>query len=126
MKSKFIAIPVNLTEANDDLVLHAAMPGAEPENISITVTEDAITLRATARGRSARDKKTLIEEWRIGEYHRVVKLPHPIDSRHVNVTYNNGVLTVSMPKSERTMPREINVRKVKGARGQTRGHSGRG
>ncbi len=126
MESKFMAIPVNLTEADDDLVLHAAMPGAEPENISITVTEDAITLRATARGRSARDKKTLIEEWRIGEYHRVVKLPHPIDSRHVNVTYNNGVLTVSMPKSERTTPREINVRKVKGARGQTRGHSGRG
>ncbi len=126
MESKFIAIPVNLTEADDDLVLHAAMPGAEPENISITVTEDAITLRSTARGRSARDKKTLIEEWRIGEYHRVVKLPHPIDSRHVNVTYNNGVLTVSMPKSERTTPREINVRKVKGARGQTRGHSGRG
>ncbi len=126
MESKFLAIPVNLTEADDDLVLHAAMPGAEPENISITVTEDAITLRATARGRSARDKKTLIEEWRIGEYHRVVKLPHPIDSRHVNVTYDNGVLTVSMPKSERTTPREINVRKVKGARGQTRGHSGRG
>jgi len=55
-----------------------------------------------------------------------VKLPHPIDSRHVNVTYNNGVLTVSMPKSQHTTPREIKVKKIKGARGQTRGHSGRG
>ncbi len=126
MENKSAAFPVNLTEAGDDLVLHAAMPGAEPENIFLTIAVDEITLRSTMRGTLAHDKKMLIDEWRIGDYYRVVKLPYPINSRHVNVTYNNGVLTVSMPKGERTAPREIRVKKVKGARGQTRGHSGRG
>lgn len=123
---KVLDVPVNLTEADNALVLHAAMPGAEPENISIAFTEDTISVHSTMRGKSAGKFKTLIGEWRIGDYQRVVKLPHPIDSRHVNVTYNNGVLTVSMPKSEHTTPREIKVKKVHGARGQTRGHSGRG
>jgi len=50
MESKFVAMPVNLTEADNDLVLHAAMPGAEPENISITFAEDTLSLRSTMRG----------------------------------------------------------------------------
>lgn len=119
-------IPVNLTDAGDDLVLHAAMPGAEPENILITFTETTIVLHSTMRGMLASDKQPLRQEWHIGEYHRELRLPFTVDTARSNVTYNNGVLTVSMPKSERTTPREIKVKKVKGARGQTRGHSGRG
>lgn len=76
------------------------------------------------RGMLASDKKPLRQEWHIGEYHREVRLPFPIMSQHVNVTYDNGVLTVSMPRGERTTPREIRVKKIRGARGQTRGHKG--
>ena len=60
-----------------------------------------------------------MQEWHIGEYHRVVPLPYPINSQRVNATYNNGVLTLSMPKGEQTTPRTIQVKKVRGARGQT-------
>ena len=125
MDKQFVEIPVNLTEAGDDLVLHAAMPGTEPENILITSTHDTITLHSTMRGMLGRNQTPLMQEWHIGEYHRVVPLPYPINSQRVNATYNNGVLTLSMPKGEQTTPRTIKVKKVRGARGQTRGHSGR-
>lgn len=125
MPNTFLQIPINLTEAGDDFVLHAAMPGAEPENILITFTASSIILHSTMRGMLASDKKPLIQEWHIGEYHREVQLPFPVMSQHVNVTYDNGVLTVSMPKGTRTIPREVRVKKIRGARGQTRGHVGR-
>src|SRR5581483_9548940 len=124
MTNALLKIPINLTDADDDLVLHAAMPGAEPENIVVTFTAKSIILHSVMCGMLASDKKPLKQEWHIGEYHREVRLPFPIMSQHVNVTYNNGVLTVSMPKGEQTTPREIRVKKIRGARGQTRGHVG--
>jgi HSP20 family protein len=123
---KLTKIPVNLTDAGDDLVLHAAMPGAEPENILVTFTDKAIVLDSTARGTVGRDKQVLRQEWGIGKYHRVLRLPFTVDTARTNVTYDNGVLTVSMPKGLEMTPREIRVKKVKGQHGQTRGHSGRG
>lgn len=124
--NNFAKSPVNLTDAGDDLVLHAAMPGAEPENILITFTGKTIVLHSTKRGMLASDKQSLRQEWHIGEYHRELRLPFTVDTARANVTYNNGVLTVSMPKGHEMTPREIRVKKVKGQRGQTRGHSGRG
>jgi len=101
------------------------MPGTEPEDILITFTAKSIILHSTMRGMLGSDKKSLKQEWHIGEYHRELRLPFPVMSQHVNATYNNGVLTISMPKGERTEPRELRVKKVGTARGQTRGHSGR-
>lgn len=124
--NKLAKIPVNLTDAGDDLVLHAAMPGTEPENILVTFTTKTIVLHSTMRGKLASDKRPLRQEWRVGEYHRELRLPFTVDSARANVTYDNGVLTVSVPKGHEMTPREIRLRKIKGQRGQTRGHSGRG
>lgn len=119
-------IPVNLVDAGDDLILHAALPGTEPENILISFTERSIVLHSTMRGMLASDKQPLLQEWHIGEYHREVLLPFAVSSARANATYNNGVLTISVPKGDRTAPREMRVKKIGPGRGQTRGHSGRG
>lgn len=123
---KLNKIPVNLIDSGKALVLHAAMPGTEPENILVTFTAKAIVLDSTARGAVGRDKRILRQEWGIGKYHRMLRLPETVDTGRVNVTYDNGVLTVSMPKGAEMTPREIHVKKVKGPHGQTRGHSGVG
>lgn len=125
MSNPSLKTPINLTDAGGELVLHAPMPGAEPENIIVTFTPKSIILHSTMRGMLASDKKPLKQEWHIGEYHRELRLPFPVMSQHTNITYNNGVLTVSMPKGDQTTPREIRVKKVGSAHGQTRGHSGR-
>jgi HSP20 family protein len=124
MDINYSQIPINLTEARDDLVLHAPMPGAEPEDILITIDEKTITLHASPRGMLAEDKTMLRHEWRIGDYHRTIELSYPIDSARVNATYRNGVLTVTMPKSDSTTPREIRLGKLQSAYGETQGHSG--
>jgi HSP20 family protein len=125
MAKTLTTVRVNLTEARRDLVLHAAMPGAEPENILITFDGTTLTLHCTMRGRTGADKTRLLHEWNIGEYHRVVQLPFHVVSNRANATYNNGVLTISMPKSQSpTEAAQLKVKKVKAERGQTRRHSG--
>lgn len=117
-------ILVNLTKAGNELVLHAPMPGAEPEDILVKFGTHSLTVHSKMRGMPSPDKKMILAEWRIGEYHRELPLPDQIDSDRVNVAYNNGVLTVTMPLGDRTEPREIRVVKVNSERGVTQGHSG--
>ncbi|HZQ08233.1 MAG TPA: Hsp20/alpha crystallin family protein [Anaerolineae bacterium] len=124
MPNQLSDIPVNLTLARDQLVLHAPMPGAEPEDILILFDQDLLTLHSTMRGTIAPDKKILVQEWQVGEYHRSIQLPNPVDTARVNATYNNGVLTLAMPKGERTLPREIRLTRIEGPRGESQGHSG--
>lgn len=116
--------PINLSEANHDLVLHAPMPGSEPENIFVQVEEGTLSIKSTPRGSRQEPAKWYMHEWQIGDYARTVKLPFPVDSEHVNVTYKNGVLTVSMTRSAKTHKREVRLTQVRSAYGHDVGHSG--
>ncbi len=117
--------PVNLSEANGDLVLAVPMPGTEPDSIRIRIGDsDEVTVEALPRGTRAQVATWYLHEWRVGDYNRMVKLPFPIDSARVNATYDNGVLTLSMPRGTRTTAREIRLQVVGEARGAEIGHRG--
>ena len=116
--------PVNLSEANHDLVLHAPMPGTEPENIMVQIAEGSITIKSTPRGSRQEPAKWYMHEWLIGDHNRTISLPYAIDSERVNVTYNNGVLTVSMPRGTKTTKREIRLTTVSSGYGELVGHRG--
>jgi HSP20 family protein len=116
--------PVNLSEANHDLVLHAPMPGTEPENIVVQIAEGSVTIKSTPRGSRQEPARWFMHEWQIGDYNRTISLPYAIDSERVNVTYNNGVLTVSMPRGTKTTKREIRLTTVSSGYGEEVGHRG--
>jgi HSP20 family protein len=117
-------VPINLMLGGDELVLHAPLPGAEPEDIQILFDDKSVTLHSTMRGMPGPDKKILVREWQVGEYHRSVELPHAVDTERVNVTYNNGVLTIAMPRGARTTPRQLRLMHLDRERGTYQGHSG--
>ncbi len=120
-----LVTPVNLSEYGGDLVLHVPMPGAEPENIHIRIGDSGeITVEAEPRGMRAQSAKWYVHEWRVGDYNRMVKLPFAIDSARVNATYNNGVLTITMPKGARTTTREVRLNTISSAYGGEIGHRG--
>ncbi len=122
---KLLEPPVNLSEANGDLVLAVPMPGTEPDSIRIRIGDsNEITVEALPRGQRGNQAKWYLHEWRVGDYNRTLKLPYPIDSGRVNATYDNGVLTVSMPRGTRTTEREIRLQTVGEARGAEVGHRG--
>lgn len=57
-------------------------------------------------------KELLLDEWSIGEYHRELELPEPVDGSLANVTYGNGVLVISLPKSAYLTTAVLKLEKV--------------
>ncbi len=123
---RLLETPVILSEVDGFLVMHVPMPGAEPENIHVRIGDaDEVTVESSPRGTREEPAKWHVHEWRVGDYSRKVKLPSPVDSARTNVTYNNGVLTVTMPKGTRTTVREIRLSTLGSAYGEEIGHRGR-
>jgi HSP20 family protein len=119
------AIPVNLFENDHELMVVTPMPGVSPEDISIDVTDDGhMTLRAAQHGEGQERIEYILREWAYGPYERTVELPCPVDARRANVSFGNGVLSVTFPKSGATRGGQTLVARVGHARGTTTGHRG--
>jgi HSP20 family protein len=119
------AIPVNVFENNRELMIVAPMPGVEPEDISIDVTDDGrLVLRAAQHGEGQERIEYLQREWSYGPYEREVSLPYAVDAMRANVSYGNGVLTVTLPRADATVGNRILLAKTGHARGVAIGHAG--
>ncbi len=119
------AIPVNLYENDRELMITAPMPGVAPEDIAVEVTDDGrLTLRAGEHGPGQERIEYLRREWSYGPYTRTIKLPRAVDAERANVAFGNGVLSITFPKADATIPREIRVGRTGHARGLAVGHVG--
>ncbi|MBA2266450.1 MAG: Hsp20/alpha crystallin family protein [Chloroflexi bacterium] len=119
------AVPINVFQNDRELMVVAPMPGVGPEDISIDVTDDGhLTLRAAMHGEGQERIEYLTREWSYGPYERTVELPCPVDALRANVSYGNGVLSVTLPKIETMNAGRILVQRTGHARGVVIGHSG--
>lgn len=118
------AIPVNVYETAEDIVIVAPMPGVEADNIDIEVLGTVVTLRSTMRGAGQEDRAYLVHEWTYGPYVRSVELPVDIDAEHANASHSNGILVVSLPKSKRAQTVRVPLRQATSAESTHQGHSG--
>ena len=120
------AIPVNIYQNERELMVVAPMPGVSAEDISVDVApDDSLTLRAAMHGEGQERIEYLTREWSYGPYQRTVQLPCSVDASRANLAFGNGVLTVSLPKAQRTMVASLGVAATGHARGMTAGHAGR-
>lgn len=119
------AIPINLFDNDRELMVVAPMPGVAPEDISLDVTNDGrLTLRARQRGEGQERIRYLTREWSYGPYERTIELPCAVDAVRANVTYGNGVLSVTFPKSGATNGGRMLVQRSGHTRGVASGHRG--
>lgn len=119
------AIPVNLFDNDRELMVVAPMPGVAPEDISLDVTDDGrLILRAAQHGEGQERIAYLLREWSYGPYEREIELPCAVDARRANVTYGNGVLSITFPKAGATVADRLVVHRTGQARGVTAGHRG--
>jgi len=119
------AVPINMFENDRELMVVTPMPGVSPEDISIDVTDDGtLTLRSVQHGEGQERVSYLLREWSYGPYERTIDLPCPVDTRRANLTYGNGVLSVTFPKSGVTNAGRVLVRRTGHTRGMVAGHSG--
>jgi HSP20 family protein len=118
-------VPVKVYRTDQRLMVAAPMAGLEPENIVIEVTaEDHLILHGDLRGRLKGVKELLLDEWSVGVYHRELVLPVAVDAGCANVTYGNGVLMVTLPISQKTLPARLSLQRLAPTHGQRKGNIG--
>jgi HSP20 family protein len=124
-QAKIQHIPIKMYRTPDRVVIATPMPGSEPEDILVKVTESSVVMQGDIRGLLKDVKELLTDEWSVGSYYREVQLPNPVDGEHANVTYGNGVLIVNLPISDVTIPATLVMNKTGIAHGERIGNAGR-
>ncbi len=102
---------VNLTEEGNNLYIRAELPGVNPESLDISAAEGKLMISGE-RKIEMEDEKTSYHrrEREAGFFRRTVALPLKVDSGKISASMKNGILTITLPKSEEAIPRKIAVK----------------
>jgi HSP20 family protein len=105
------SLPVDMWETDDNVMVKTAIPGIKPEEIDISVTGDTLTIRAeTKEEEEVKRENYLRRERRYGSYCRSVTLPGGLETDEADADYTDGILTLTIPKSEEVKPKSIKVK----------------
>jgi HSP20 family protein len=102
-------MPMDLYRTGDHYVLHADLPGVDPGSVDVNVDNGTLTIKAERTSRSDESVQWIASERFSGSYMRQLSLGDGIDTNGISATYENGVLTVTIPISEVAKPRRIDV-----------------
>jgi HSP20 family protein len=102
---------IDLYQTDDEVVVKAALPGLKAEDVQISITADVLTLRGEFRKETEQKEATYhIREQRFGSFERAIMLPTDVQSDKSKAEFENGVLTVTLPKAETVKPKTINIK----------------
>lgn len=104
----YVSPEVNIYETQQGYVLEAEMPGVSKEGLEITLEGNEITITGHRKS-DAVAGAPLFRERREADYRRVFELDPAIDTAKIAANMNQGVLSLTLPKSERVQPRKITV-----------------
>ena len=101
---------VDVFEDKESLKIVAELPGLKPEDVKITMENNTLTLRGEKK-QVAEEKNERVHRYErsYGSFERSFALPNTVDAEKVAAAFENGVLTVTLPKAEKAKPREIAV-----------------
>jgi HSP20 family protein len=102
---------VDIVENGDHVKLVVEVPGVNPEDVKIGLENNVLTIRGEKRQvKEEKDDRWHRYERTYGSFERSFTLPSTVDADRIEATADNGVLTITMVKSERSRPKEIPVR----------------
>jgi HSP20 family protein len=102
---------INLSEDKENLYVEALAPGVEPDSWNLTVVRNALTIAGEKGGVSVKlnPESYHRSERAAGRFLRAVDLPVEVDEERMQAEYRNGILFVTLPKTEKARPKQINV-----------------
>jgi HSP20 family protein len=105
------ALPLDVHESDTAYTVMAEIPGIPSENIQVKLHDGILTIAAEQNAEYTEEKegRVLLQERRYGKFSRSVRLPQVVDTEKVEAVYNNGVLTLTLPKAAEAQPRMIPV-----------------
>lgn len=111
------APPVDITEKDGDLVLTAELPGIKKDDIEVEIENNVLTIRGEKKGeREERGEQGYIYERQFGSFTRSFTLPRAVDPSQIRARFENGVLTVTMPKAAEARGQRVTIEEGDGGR----------
>jgi len=100
----------------DELVVRASLPGWKPEDVEITLTGSTLTISGEMQDEARReDQSWILSEIRRASFSRTLELPEGLIGDRATANYENGVLTLHIPKAEEVKPRQIKITAISDA-----------
>jgi len=102
--------PLDVSENENEFVVKASLPGVKPDDVQITVHGDTVTVQGESKAEEEKKgRRWHLRERRFGQFQRSLSLTTPVDSDKAQATFEHGVLTLTLPKSEQAKPRQIKI-----------------
>lgn len=102
-------MPMDLYRDADSYVLNADLPGIDPTSVDVDVDGQLLSIRAERASRAQDGVRWIARERSTGTYLRRFTLGQGIDTAHISATYDNGVLSVVLPVTEKAKARKVEV-----------------
>jgi HSP20 family protein len=104
-------LALDVFESEDDVTVRASIPGVKPEDIDLSVTGEVLTIKGETQEEKEEETGNYhLRERRYGAFQRAVNLPTLVNADKAQATFENGVLTLTLPKVEAVKPKSITIK----------------
>ncbi|MCX7840464.1 MAG: Hsp20/alpha crystallin family protein [Anaerolineae bacterium] len=104
-------VAIDMYETKDQVVVKAALPGIKPEQTEVTITGNTLTIRGEAKEeKEIKEENYICRERRMGAFSRSIALPDGLKTDKAEATFENGVLTLTIPKAEEKKAKTIKIK----------------
>ncbi|MBI5359272.1 MAG: Hsp20/alpha crystallin family protein [Planctomycetes bacterium] len=101
---------VDMLEDKENIMVTAEIPGVEQKDVSVTIENDILAIQGEKKSlEEVKEKNYCKVERRYGSFTRNIVLPAPVQTEKVTAVFKNGVLTVTLPKSEESKPKTTKI-----------------
>jgi len=105
------SLAIDMYETRDEVVVKAALPGIKPEEVEVSITGNTLTIKGeSSQENETKEKDHIRKARRFGSFTRSVTLPSGLKPDKAEATFEDGVLTLKVPKSEEVKPKTIKVK----------------
>ncbi|NIO71811.1 MAG: Hsp20 family protein, partial [Anaerolineae bacterium] len=105
------SLAVDMYETDEEVVVKTAVPGVKSEDIDVSITGDVLTIKGETKAEEKVEKANYIrQERRYGAFSRSLTLPSTVVADKATAEFENGVLTLTLPKAEEVKPKTIKVK----------------
>jgi HSP20 family protein len=109
--SKTLMPAVDIIEKENDFDIKIELPGVDKKDVKITVQKDVLTIKGEKKQENENKGESYYRVERCyGTFQRSFTLPSSVTSDNINASYDNGILTINIPKVEEAKPKEIEVK----------------
>ncbi len=102
--------PMDVYATGDEVVVEVSLPGVKPDEVDITVEGSTLTIQGETKStRNEGEASSILQEIRRGRFTRTLTLPNGLEPDKATAEFDDGILTLRIPKAEQVKPRQIKI-----------------